>query len=366
MARPTIFKHPKFLRLVHVLREPVPHVLGYLECMWHVVYESGNATLGDETDVELACQWPGEAGKLCGLLVQLRFLDVHNGRHAVHDLAHHAPEYVALRAGKEKERQKDKACARCHATFHSTDRRAAYCSDRCRQSAYRQRVKDRYPRCGGVRNEGNARNGPSPTVTSPSHDFSDTSKQSTNAAATKPAPNESSEMITGAVTVTDRYTTPAPAPAPAPSLSLDGGVPPSKDKSEAASAAFPETPHGVVRDGKTPQPDTYPKPLIEFPCDGKVKAWSLTEAHVAEWSAAFPSLDVLGECRKALAWANALPSRRKTARGMPKFLVGWLGRAQDSPRAPTRNGSPSPADHQERRRQQIAALYDDAGNPRKV
>jgi hypothetical protein len=31
-------------------------------------------------------------------------------------------------------------------------------------------------------------------------------------------------------------------------------------------------------------------------------------------------------------WLIADPSRRKTPRGVRKFVVGWLGRAQDKPR----------------------------------
>lgn len=98
-----------------------------------------------------------------------------------------------------------------------------------------------------------------------------------------------------------------------------------------------ETSDDVVRAADPP-----PVALLTFPCDGKVKQWHLTESHVAEWAAAFPSLDVLGECKKALAWSNANPTKRKTAGGMPKFLFSWLGRAQDSPRRaaiPTTNGS---------------------------
>jgi hypothetical protein len=63
MARPGLMIHPKFRRLVHVLQEPVAHVVGYLEMMWHVGYESGNAVLGDAVDVELAAQYPGAPGK---------------------------------------------------------------------------------------------------------------------------------------------------------------------------------------------------------------------------------------------------------------------------------------------------------------
>ena len=38
---------------------------------------------------------------------------------------------------------------------------------------------------------------------------------------------------------------------------------------------------------------------------------------------------MVGECRKALAWVQQAPDRRKTARGMGRFLFGWLGRAQE-------------------------------------
>lgn len=70
-------------------------------------------------------------------------------------------------------------------------------------------------------------------------------------------------------------------------------------------------------------------PLLDFPCDGKQPRWLLTAEQVAEWSALFPSLDVLAECRSALAWVSAAPARRKTASGMKRFLVGWFGRAQN-------------------------------------
>ena len=56
MARPTLFTHPKFRRLVYLLGVPVPHALGYLELIWHTGYESGNAVLGglQKGDLQLA------------------------------------------------------------------------------------------------------------------------------------------------------------------------------------------------------------------------------------------------------------------------------------------------------------------------
>lgn len=74
------------------------------------------------------------------------------------------------------------------------------------------------------------------------------------------------------------------------------------------------------------------KPILTFPCDGPVDHWHLTGDHLAEWSRSFPSLDILDECRRALAWIQANPEKRKTARGMPRYLVNWLSRSQDRKR----------------------------------
>lgn len=70
--------------------------------------------------------------------------------------------------------------------------------------------------------------------------------------------------------------------------------------------------------------------VLTFPVDGKPGIWHLTQEQVDEWSQVYPNLDVLAECRKALAWVNA--NERKTARGMGRFLLRWIDRAQNTPR----------------------------------
>lgn len=55
----------------------------------------------------------------------------------------------------------------------------------------------------------------------------------------------------------------------------------------------------------------------------------VTLAEVAEWEHAYPTTDVMAELRKARAWCIANPANRKTARGVGKFLNGWLTRAAD-------------------------------------
>ena len=70
-------------------------------------------------------------------------------------------------------------------------------------------------------------------------------------------------------------------------------------------------------------------PVLTFPVVGvNGRSWVLTADHLSRWVSAYPTLEVLAECRKALAWVEAT-GRRKTARGMPRFLVGWLNRTAD-------------------------------------
>jgi len=72
-------------------------------------------------------------------------------------------------------------------------------------------------------------------------------------------------------------------------------------------------------------------PLLVFQTSGVgPRSWDLSQRRIDQWSKAYPGLDILGECRKALAWLEANGFR--TARGMPRFLVGWFNRAVDSGR----------------------------------
>lgn len=216
MARPGLEKHPKFRRLMHMLGERKSHVRGYLECLWETAYETGNPVIGDEVDVELAADWPGEPGKLaaallnCGGEGRTGFIEevvtdcnaLNNGLRnsvtktfQVHDLFDHAPEYVTHRRTKEVERRKEKTCQRCGNVFHSTETHAKFCSDNCRVSAYRERHSEA-------------------ATTGPQHPVTDG--------------NGGLRFCNAPLrTVTGSNEPPAPAPAPAPAfqLGLGSGVP---------------------------------------------------------------------------------------------------------------------------------------------
>lgn len=82
-------------------------------------------------------------------------------------------------------------------------------------------------------------------------------------------------------------------------------------------------------------PSSTPSPissrvLLSFPCTGQQPEWSLTEPFVEKLSTAYDTIDVLSEARRALMWIESNMGRRKTARGMPRFLNSWMSRAVNS------------------------------------
>lgn len=58
--------------------------------------------------------------------------------------------------------------------------------------------------------------------------------------------------------------------------------------------------------------------------------YQVTRTQVQEWTKLYPAVDVLQELRKMVGWCQASPERQKTSKGIVKFIVGWLGRAQDA------------------------------------
>lgn len=246
MARPGLTGHIKFRRLSRSLGSNVL-ARGYLELLWDSCYESGDEYVGTAEDIETLLGWTGETGMLTRALVEagapegFGFIEptsdvVDGGAQAyrIHDLWHHAPEYVSKRRKREIERQQK--------SDPSPERRIV--SDR--RTAPNGAEWRRLPEC---------QDGDGGTP-SPSH---------------SPSPSHEKEI-----------------------------------------SAKPNSPT-----------------FLAFPTIGPQQGWTLSEAQVAEWASLFPGLDVRGECRKALAWVKATPNRRKTAKGMEKFLVGWLSRAVD-------------------------------------
>ena len=55
----------------------------------------------------------------------------------------------------------------------------------------------------------------------------------------------------------------------------------------------------------------------------------VTENDVKEFERLYPDIDIDAQMRKALAWLTNNKQKRKTKRGMPRFLNGWINRAYE-------------------------------------
>lgn len=108
-------------------------------------------------------------------------------------------------------------------------------------------------------------------------------------------------------------------------ISISVSISPSGEASASCSEPAPASPEPPPSE---PPPDLLADdpPVLEFACSGKTPRWVLRQSHVDDWSEAYPGLDVIGHCRRALSWIRSNPTRRKTANGMPRFLNSWLER----------------------------------------
>lgn len=60
------------------------------------------------------------------------------------------------------------------------------------------------------------------------------------------------------------------------------------------------------------------------------------QEEIGRWRELYPAVDVMQELRKMAGWLEANPSRRKTAKGINSFIVGWLSREQDKGKEPAK------------------------------
>ena len=56
--------------------------------------------------------------------------------------------------------------------------------------------------------------------------------------------------------------------------------------------------------------------------------YELVSDYVSKMQAYYPDINVIRECKKMSAWCVSNPSRRKTRRGITRFINSWLSSAQ--------------------------------------
>lgn len=64
-------------------------------------------------------------------------------------------------------------------------------------------------------------------------------------------------------------------------------------------------------------------------------------------SSIYSGVDVCTEIKRAAIWEDNNPSKKKTPRGVPRFLCGWMDRAQNSGQRTIRNSSEPKQDYKE-------------------
>lgn len=60
--------------------------------------------------------------------------------------------------------------------------------------------------------------------------------------------------------------------------------------------------------------------------------YGVSQNEIDEWQEAYPAVDVLQQLREMRVWCNANPKNKKTAKGVVRFITGWLSKEQN--RAP--------------------------------
>ena len=73
------------------------------------------------------------------------------------------------------------------------------------------------------------------------------------------------------------------------------------------------------------------KKTISLTLNDKSEYWIYGD-QVEQWSQLFPAVDVMQELRKMKSWLDSNPSRRKTKKGILRFVNGWLSKEQDKGR----------------------------------
>ncbi len=87
---------------------------------------------------------------------------------------------------------------------------------------------------------------------------------------------------------------------------------------------------GIKNNNICSEPESAPTPSgILLPLNDK-SFYDVPQDKIALWRATYPAVDVEQELRRMVAWLDSNPTKRKTRRGIERFINSWLARTQDS------------------------------------
>lgn len=109
-----------------------------------------------------------------------------------------------------------------------------------------------------------------------------------------------------------------------------------------------------------PNPSGILLPLVDK------SAYEVPLDKIALWRETYPAVDIEQELRRMIAWLDSNPSKRKTRRGIERFINNWLARTQDSGGTKGRKGVDEPVGNNryntDARRERLAREVAAAGN----
>ena len=70
------------------------------------------------------------------------------------------------------------------------------------------------------------------------------------------------------------------------------------------------------------------KAVIELTLNDNTQ-YPVTQEDINHWGELYPAVNILQELRNMQGWIEGNPTKRKTRRGMPRFITGWLSRVQN-------------------------------------
>ncbi|WP_409050551.1 replication protein [Salmonella enterica] len=74
--------------------------------------------------------------------------------------------------------------------------------------------------------------------------------------------------------------------------------------------------------------------FISLPLSGGKDFFDAPESYLGELAGLYPAVNIEQEFRNMRGWLDSNPERRKTGRGIRRFITTWLQRCQDSPKSP--------------------------------
>lgn len=89
--------------------------------------------------------------------------------------------------------------------------------------------------------------------------------------------------------------------------------------------------YNAQSDKITNEPTPIEPSIITITLNDKSE-YPIYQSMIDEWNELYPNVDVLQELRKMKGWSNANPAKRKTKKGIQRFINAWLAREQDKPR----------------------------------